>query len=157
RLWIFAFLLNLFILYVAMPAMTGPYWGWQWALWPLLFTGIFALFGGGFQQMRRVLDSITEQVNGDAPIRPMRGRYRAPGRGWTVDQHAPQTAQGAPRTSALAGAGAIVAALVIATLINGLIVVSTTWGDGNAKALAAIANVQAQPANATLPPTDVNH
>jgi hypothetical protein len=157
RLWIFAFLLNVFILYVAMPAMTGPYWGWQWALWPLLFTGVFALFGGGFQQMRHVLDSITEQVNGETPIRPIRGRYRAPGRGWMVDQLAPQTAQGAPRTSTLAGAGAIVAALLIATLINGLIVAFTTWGDGNAKALSAIANVQIQPNNATLPPTDVKH
>jgi hypothetical protein len=155
RLGIFAFLVNLAILYLAMPAMTGPYWGWQWLLWPLLLTGVFALFGG-VTQMRHVIDTLGAQMNGETPVRPIRGRYRTPGRGWTVDQRMP-AAPGAPRTSPIAGAGAIVVALLIAVLINGLIVAFTTWGDGNAKALSAIGNVQPQPANATLPPTDVNH
>lgn len=155
RLWIFAFILNLLLLYIAMPALTGPYWGWQWLLWPLLLTGTFALFGGGVAQVRATIDSFSEQINGEGPIRPIRGIYTAPGRGRTVDHQAPPAS--APRTGFLAGLGAIVAALLIATLVNGLIVVFTTWGDGNSKALAAIPQVQEQSASSQLPPTDVNH
>ena len=38
------FLLSLLILYFAQPALTGPYGGWQWILWLLLFTSVFNLF-----------------------------------------------------------------------------------------------------------------
>jgi len=165
RLWAFAFLISLPILYLDMPPLTGPYWGWQWALWPLFLTGIFALFGGGFARMRQALDTLTEQINTENTLRGLRGsggtRSAGRGRGRIVDQRPParpaRPLTAAPRTGALAGVGAIVAALLIATLVNGLIVAATTWFDGNAKALAAIPKMETAPANTPLPPTDVNH
>jgi hypothetical protein len=51
----------------------------------------------------------------------------------------------------------MVAALVIATVVNGLIVVGTSWFEGNAQALHAIPKLQTEPASIPLPPTDVNH
>jgi hypothetical protein len=155
RLWLFSFVVNLAILYIAMPAMTGPYWGWQWLLWPLFLTGIFAVFGGGLASLRRSLDALTEQINTGSPVRGLSGQRRAPARPWTVDQHAPRA--NAPRTGTLAGTAAIIVALVIATVVNGLIVVSTTWFDPNAKALAALPKMEMASANTPLPPTDVTH
>jgi hypothetical protein len=158
RLWVFSFLLSLLILYLAMPALTGPYWGWQWLLWPLFLTGIFALFGGGIGQMRRSLDALTEQINSERTWRAARATPRRGAHVRTVEQHQPaQPLLAAPRTGTLAGAAAMVLALVIATVVNGLIVVGTTWFDGNAKALQAIPKLQMQPASTPLPPTDVNH
>jgi hypothetical protein len=158
RLWAFGFLLSLLILYLATPALTGPYWGWQWLLWPLFLTGIFALFGGGFGRMRQALDALTEQINSERSWRTVRAAPRRGARGRTVEQRQPvQPLHAAPRTGALAGAAAMVTALLIATVVNGLIVVSTTWFDGNAKALQAIPKMQVQQASTPLPPTDVNH
>ena len=42
RLWLFNFLLDLAIFYIGQPALTGPYGGWQWLLWPILLTGLLA-------------------------------------------------------------------------------------------------------------------
>jgi len=67
-----------------------------------------------------------------------------------------QPAGGMPR-GALAGGLAILAALVIAIVINGVIVIGTTWFDGNAKALAAIPHIVTAPASQPLPPTNVDH
>src|SRR5260221_4348284 len=75
-LWIFNFLLDLAILYFAMPALTGPYWGWQWLLWPLLVTGVLSLFGGSFVHVRSALDSFNEQVNGGGECFSIRPRWR---------------------------------------------------------------------------------
>src|SRR5690242_18513363 len=56
RLWVFNFILDLLILYLAEPAITGQYWGGQWLLWPLLLTGVFALFGGGVSRVRETIE-----------------------------------------------------------------------------------------------------
>jgi hypothetical protein len=32
KLWLFNFVLDLALLYIGQPALTGPYWGWQWLL-----------------------------------------------------------------------------------------------------------------------------
>ncbi len=61
------------------------------------------------------------------------------------------------QVGAQVGVTAIVIGLLFATIVNGLIVVGTTWFDGNAKALASIPTIKAAPAGAQLPPTDVNH
>ena len=67
RLWIFNFILDLLILYLAEPALTGPYWGWQWLIWPLLLTGVFALFGGGVGRTSFALTS--DPVKSQSPRR----------------------------------------------------------------------------------------
>jgi hypothetical protein len=38
------YLLCLFILYFSEPALTGPFWGWQWLLWPLVISSVANLF-----------------------------------------------------------------------------------------------------------------
>jgi hypothetical protein len=154
RLWIFNLILDLIILYLAEPAITGPYWGGQWLIWPLLLTGGFALFGGGVDRMRSAVEGFTRRVNtGEFPIRPQRDQRRSSFR--VVDQNAP-AALGVP-ASPTAGTAAIALALIVALLVNGLITISTTWFDGNAKALAAIPHVIEEPSSTPLPPTDVNH
>ena len=155
RLWIFNLILNLLILYLAEPAITGPYWGGQWLIWPLLLTGVFALFGGGVGRVRSAVETFTERINSgtfSTTFSP-RGQRRSPFR--VVDQDAPATV-GVPSSGA-AGTTAIALALVIALLVNGLITISTTWFDGNAKALAAIPHIVTEPSSTPLPPTDVNH
>jgi hypothetical protein len=136
-------LLNLLILYTAMPALTGPYNGWEWLAWPMLFTAVIVVVlnnAGG-----QVLAGILEQGVGRGGGFAQRPGVRRPGFGVT-------------RASG-AGAGVFVIGLVLLTtfVINGVIVVATTWFDPNAKALAAIAHVTKQPASVPLPPTDVNH
>jgi hypothetical protein len=155
RLWIFNLILNLLILYLAEPAITGPYWGGQWLIWPLLLTGVFALFGGGVGRVRSAVETFTERINNGtfATTFSPRGQRRSPFR--VVDQDAPVTV-GVPSSGA-AGTTAIAIALVIALLVNGLITISTTWFDGNAKALAAIPRIVTEPSSTPLPPTDVSH
>lgn len=154
RLWIFNLILDLIILYLAEPAITGPYWGGQWLIWPLLLTGGFALFGGGVDRVRSAVDDFTHRINaGEFPLRTQRTQRRSSFR--VVDQNAP-AAQGVP-ASPTAGTAAIALALIVALLVNGLITISTTWFDGNAKALAAIPHVIEEPSSTPLPPTDVNH
>jgi hypothetical protein len=155
RLWLFNFVLDLFILYFAMPALTGPYLGGQWLLWPLLLTGVIALFGGSLLQMRFALDSFGERVNSSSLAAgdglPW-GRGRRPA---VVDDRKPRSE--APRTSGTAGVVAMVLVVVVALLANGIISVATTWFDPNAKALAAIPTIIMEPASQKLPATDVNH
>src|SRR5207237_10078780 len=38
------YLICLVILYFSEPALTGPFWGWQWLLWPLIISSIANLF-----------------------------------------------------------------------------------------------------------------
>jgi hypothetical protein len=153
RLWVFNFVLQLAIFYFAMPALTGPYWGGQWLLWPLLLTGVLALFGGSFVQVRSALDSFSERVNsagfvdGDKPW----GRSR---RSPVVDDR--QRRGDAPQSSGAAGLLALALILLVAVVVNGLISIATTWFDPNAKALAAIPHIVEQPAS-QLPRTDVDH
>src|SRR5690242_2058759 len=154
RLWVFAFILNPLILYLAEPAITGPYWGGQWLIWPLLLTGVFALFGGGVDRARAAINDFTHRINTGTftPRSQQRGR-RSPFR--VVDQD-PPAATSVP-ASPLAGAAAITLALIVVLVVNGLITISTTWFDGNAKALAHIPTVVKEPSSTPLPPTDVNH
>jgi hypothetical protein len=153
-LWIFNFLLDLAILYFAMPALTGPYWGGQWLLWPLLLTGVLALFGGSFVHVRSALDSFNEQVNGGGSVFSLGPRGRR-GRRPSIVEDRPEAS--APANSSTAGILALVLVLVVAAGLNGVIVVATTWFDPNVKALAAIPHVVMQPATSKLPDTDVNH
>ncbi|MFI5272591.1 MAG: hypothetical protein ACHQ4H_06100 [Ktedonobacterales bacterium] len=152
RLFIFNFVLDLLILYLAMPALTGPYLGGQWLLWPLLLTGLLALFGGSLFQARETLASISQQINSGNVLSMNSGLRR---RGGLVDSVPPRP--GVPRSSVAAGGIAIALVFIIAIGVNGIITISTTWFDSNAKALAAIPRVDIEPASATLPPTDVNH
>jgi hypothetical protein len=160
RLWVFNFVLDLAILYLTEPAITGPYWGGQWLIWPLLLTGVFALFGGGVSRVREAMDTFTRSINtGEFRVprmrmqqRMQRGRYAQS----RVIEQTPPPANGVP-ASGLVGATAIALALIVALLVNGLITISTTWFDGNVKALAAIPTVVNEPSSTPLPPTDVNH
>ncbi|HEX8982604.1 MAG TPA: hypothetical protein VF792_07540 [Ktedonobacterales bacterium] len=147
-LWLINFALDLLILYFAMPALTGPYGGWQWLLWPLALTGAYVLFGGSFQRMRQTLGSLNERMNTVSSV-----RGRGP-RGRRVVNAQPG---GGMPGAGLAGGLAILVALVIGVAVNGLIVISTTWFDPNVKALAAIPNIIAEPSSQKLPPTNVDH
>src|SRR5579859_372484 len=57
-LWAINFVLDLLILYFAMPALTGPYGGWQWLLWPLFLSGVYVIFGGSLAQARNAFSGI---------------------------------------------------------------------------------------------------
>ena len=154
RLWVFNFILDLLILYLAEPAITGPYWGGQWLLWPLLLTGVFALFGGGVGRVRETIERFSDRVNtGSFGTTLQRGQRRSSFR--VVDERAPATT-GVP-ASGTAGSAAIALALIVAIVVNGLITIATTWFDGNVKALAAIPHLVQEPTSTPLPPTDVNH
>src|SRR5262249_3072353 len=162
RLWVVNFLLDLVILYFAMPALTGPYWGGQWLLWPLLITGVLALFGGSLTNIRAALDNFGDSVNtGNGSIFQWtpgqfggcRGRGRRPG------PIAGERARGgqAPQSSGVAGGIAIALVFVTAIVVNGLIAIATTWFDPNAKALAAIPKIISESPTTPLPDTDVKH
>ena len=152
-LWIFNLILDLIILYYVLPPMTGPYWGGQWLIWPLILSGVFALFGGGFRQIRATVDSLTERINAEGAIR----RGGKGSRDWVDERPSNSASTSRIQVGAQVGVTAIVIGLLFATIINGLIVVGTTWFDGNAKALASIPTIKAAPAGAQLPSTDVNH
>ncbi len=159
RLWIVNVIVDIALLYLTMPALTGPYWGGQWLLWPLLLTGIIAVFGGSLTNIRSSIDTFTESLNDGTPPFQFGQFGRGPQgagrrRGPVVSDRAPG---GAPPSGATAGGVAIVLVFVIAIAVNGLIGIATTWFDPNAKALQAIPNVVVQPASASLPQTDVNH
>ncbi|MEO7002467.1 MAG: hypothetical protein ABI068_11625 [Ktedonobacterales bacterium] len=152
-LWVLNFLLDLLILYFAMPALTGPYGGWQWVLWPLLLTGVFAIFGGGFTSARATLDALNTRFNA------LNANSGAAGASYRRHSSGPINITPRPgvRSSALAGGSAIVLVLLMAAVVNGLIVVGTTWFDPNAQALAAIPHIITEPASQSLPPTNVDH
>src|SRR6185437_10547757 len=152
-IWALNFALDLLILYFAMPAITGPYGGWQWLLWPLAISGVYALFGGSLLQASQTLGALNERMN---TISSVTGSAYGGGAHRRRPIVSEQPAGGMPR-GALAGGLAILAALVIAIVINGVIVIGTTWFDGNAKALAAIPHIVTAPASQPLPPTNVDH
>lgn len=155
RLWLFNFVLDGAILYVVNPALTGPYWGGQWLLWPLLFTGILALSGGSLLAMRSALMAFTARFNQGQALRI--GSLLAGDSDSSRVVDSKRKRGTSPRTGAVAGALALALVVVVAIIVNGLIAVSTTWFDPNVKALAAMAHITVEPASARLPPTDVNH
>ena len=156
-LWALNFVLDLAILYFAMPAITGPYGGWQWLLWPLALSGVYALFGGSFLRARQTLGSLNERMNTIPGMGGMGGLAgsgsRRTGGRWVVSEHP----DGGVPSGARAGGVAILVALAVAVAVNGLIVIGTTWFDSNAKALAAIPHITTAPKSQPLPPTNVDH
>lgn len=143
------FVLDVLILYFVMPALTGPYNGWQWLLWPLFLTGMWVVFTSGWAGTRIFADLLAQNIGAGDLRGGMRGR-----RGRVVDAGGRATA-GLGRGPA--GLFAIGLVFVTAIVVNGIVVVSTTWFDGNAKALANLSHVTKEGPSATLPPTDVNH
>ena len=159
RLWAINLVLDLLILYFLTPALAGPYGGWQWLLWPLALSAGFVIFGGSLEQARRSFTSLGERMGamgamggGFGNVSSFSTTKRKRG-GRIVTSERPNGAVPA----AAAGAAALALALVVAVVINGVIVAATTWFDPNAKALAAIANIEMVPASQALPPTNVDH
>jgi len=140
RYFIFNYIVSLFIIYVSEPALTGPFGGWQWVLWPLVLSSLLNLL---------------------AFIRPMMGTLEdlsamSQGRRSSTRSNSTRVPASASRGAIAAGIFGLVVAAGIGLIVSGLIVVFTTWFDSNAKALAAIPHVtMAQ--SATLPPTDPNN
>lgn len=140
RYFIFNLVFSLFILYISEPALTGPFGGWQWVLWPLVISSLLNLF---------------------AFVRPMMGALEdasaiSQGRRSSFRGGTAQVPASASRGAIAAGIFGLVFAVVIGLVVAGLIVVFTTWFDSNAKALAAIPNVTIEKSSA-LPPTDPNN
>ncbi|HLY29580.1 MAG TPA: hypothetical protein VKQ36_01005 [Ktedonobacterales bacterium] len=159
QLWVLNFLVDLLILYFALPALTGPYGGWQWVLWPLLFSGVFALFGGSVLRARESFAALNDRLN-NRTVRSFNGfagaRSGRPG-AKIVDSQPGSGAVRGVRSSFFAGASVIAVVLLVGIVINSLIVVSTTWFDPNAKALANIPHLITEPASRSLPQTNVDH
>jgi hypothetical protein len=155
RLWLCNFVFDLALFYFTMPALTGPYWGSQWLLWPLLLSGLLALFGGSLTRMWLAADAFSGQVNSGTLFGPAGLVFGGLRREKAVSDKRPRG--DAPYTSGRAGALALALVVLVAIVGNGLIAVATTWFDPNARALAAIPQITVEPASAQLPPTDVNH
>jgi hypothetical protein len=139
--FIFNYLFCLIILYVSEPALTGPYGGWQWILFPLIVSSIANLF---------------------AFIRPMLGTLEdvaaaSQGRRSGPPSNPISIPVEASRGAIAAGIFGLIVAAVIGIAVSGLIVVFTTWFDTNAKALAAIPNVKVETQSTPLIATDPNH
>ncbi|GER86998.1 hypothetical protein KDW_11600 [Dictyobacter vulcani] len=134
--FIFNYVFSLVILYFSMPALTGPFWGWQWVLWPLMISSIINLFSmaGGARGALEMGVNISQ------------GQSYSPRAG----------ASGVSRRSIAAGIFGLVVVAVLGIAATFLINIFTTWFDGNAKALAAIPHVSTQAAP-DLPPTDAKH
>lgn len=147
-LWCLNFLLDLGILYFQMPPLAGPYWGGQWLLWPLLVSGVLALFGGGVAGLARAMRRLADAINGENAGSPAHD-----GSGWAFADRSPHAVAGSGR----AGTAALALVACIAIVVNGLITVSTTWFNPNAQALAGIAHVTTVPATTPLPAASLDH
>ncbi len=143
-LWYFGFnyLFGLAILYFGEPALTGPFGGWQWVLWPLFFSSIGNLFAFARPAMGVLEDAATISQG---------GYFRTSSRSSSRSVPANYS-----RGAVAAGIFGLVMVGVLGILASILITVFTTWFDVNAKALAAIPHVKMETA-AALPPTDANH
>lgn len=140
-LFVINFIVDLLIFYFAMPALTGPYGGWQWLIWPLLLSGTISILLSGAAAGARIAGGIAQN--------PLFRRR-------VVTPDPPSWRMLMAEGSGAAGLIAVVLAILFAFVINSVIVISTTWFDPNAKALASIAGIQMSTA-ATLPPTNVQH
>src|SRR6266516_3422897 len=138
--FIFNFIFCLLILYVSEPALTGPFGGWQWILWPLVISSIANLFSFA-RPMMGTLEDISAASQGRRSTRSNPISLPA----------------NASRGAIAAGIFALIVAAAIGIVVAGLIVVFTTWFDSNAKALAAIPNVKVEKPTTPLIPTDPNH
>ncbi|HLZ59451.1 MAG TPA: hypothetical protein VKR06_21100 [Ktedonosporobacter sp.] len=139
---IFNYIICLAILYFSQPALTGPFWGWQWVLWPLIFSSI----GNLFAFARPTLGVLEE-----AAAAGQGSRYRTSSS--SASRSMPTNFS---RGAVAAGIFGLVVAGVIGIVAPILITVFTTWFDTNAKALAGIPIVKMQ-GSPKLPPTDEKH
>lgn len=139
--WYFVvnYVLCLGILYFSEPALTGPFWGWQWVLGPLVLSSI----GNLFAFIRPAL-GVIEDASAVS-----QGRYR-------TGSAATKMPQSYSRGAVAAGIFGLVIVGVIGIVASILITIFTTWFDVNAKVLAAIPHVIVQ-SSPKLPPTDANH
>ena len=135
--FIFNYLIALFILYFSMPAFTGPFWGWQWVLWPLFLSSV----GNLIASTSRAFALLEASMNAS--------------RGGTFSRSGLSSARPA-RGVIAAGIFGLILVGVMGIAATILISIFTTWFDGNAKALAAIPNVQVQN-SPDLPQTDARH
>ncbi len=133
RYLIFNYLFCLFILYFFLPALTGPFGGWQWVLWPLLISSL-----GNLLSFSGVTLSILESSKGSS----------------TSSRRS--VAVNSSRGKVAAGIFGLIFVGVIGIVATFLISIFTTWFDGNAKALAAIPNVKIEQSS-QLPPTDASN
>jgi hypothetical protein len=138
--FIFNYIFCLLILYVSEPALTGPFGGWQWILFPLVVSSIANLFAF----VRPMLGSLEEVAAASQGRRSTRSNPIS-------------LPTEASRGAIAAGIFGLVVAATIGIVVAGLIVVFTTWFDSNAKALAAIPNVKVEAPATPLIPTNPNH
>ncbi len=144
------YLLGLLILYFAQPALTGPYQGWQWALWPLFLTSIFNVFS-----VLRVMMNRANALGHGSTL----GRRTAGSRPRIIDvtPDGSGDASGHNRGKVRAGIAGLGVVILMLLIVNPIWAVSTTWFDGNAKALAHIPNITAESTQSSLPPTNTDH
>src|SRR5690242_11401579 len=139
--FVFNYIFCLAVLYFTEPALTGPFGGWQWLLWPLVLSSIGNLFAVA-RPMMLGLGDISAAAQGRSTSQQSSG-VRIPAN--------------ISRGAIAAGIFGLVVAAFIGIVVAGLIVVFTTWFDSNAKALAAIPNVTIEKPSTPLVPTDPNH
>src|SRR5579871_3567893 len=133
------YLFALLILYFAQPALTGPYGGWQWALWLLFVTALISLSS--------IFRVAVHRVN-TAGQQPITIRRNVMGRPRVVDAGSPADAADHNRGKVRAGIVGVGVLILMLLIVNPVWAISTTWFDGNAKALAHIPNVEAQTSDA---------
>ena len=138
--FIFNYLFCLLILYLSQPALTGPFGGWQWILFPLVVSSI----GNLFAFVRPMLGTLEDVAAASQGRRPARSNPIS-------------LPTEASRGAIAAGIFGLIVAAGIGIVAAGLIVVFTTWFDSNAKALAAIPNVIVEKPTTPLIPTNPNH
>jgi hypothetical protein len=138
--FVFNYIFCFVILYLTEPALTGPFGGWQWILFPLIISSIANLFAF----VRPLLGSLEDVAAAS--------QGRRSGRSNPISLPTE-----ASRGAIAAGIFGLAVAATIGIVVAGLIVVFTTWFDTNAKALAAIPNVKVETASTPLIATDPNH
>src|SRR5258708_6532212 len=137
--FIFNFIVCFLIVYGTEPALTGPFGGWQWLLWPLVLSSI----GNLFSFVRPALGTL--------------GDLSAASQGRRSSGNPVSLPVNASRGAIAAGIFGLAVAVFIGIVVAGLIVVFTTWFDSNAKALSAIPHVIVEKPGTPLIPTDPNH
>jgi hypothetical protein len=138
--FIFNFLFCLAFVYFSEPALTGPFGGWQWVLWPLTLSSIGNLFAFARPALG-TLEDLSVASQGRSSTRRSAARLPA----------------NISRGAIAAGIFGLVIAAGIAIVVAGLIVIFTTWFDSNAKALAKIPNITVDTSATPLVQTDPNH
>ncbi len=142
-IWYFVanYVISFLILYFGAPALTGPFGGWQWVLWPLLISSFANLFA-----FLRPAMTLLEEASAVS-------QGRARGKNASTAAQLPTNAS---RGAIAAGIFGLIFFGVIMIVVCGLIIVFTTWFDSNAKALAAIPHITIKTSD-SLPPTDPNN